>query len=56
MSFYPFDVNGNRGVACGLLGFVKTNNGEPLASRISVDDALEGVDLSAYADDDDLFD
>lgn len=56
VSFYPFDVNGNRGVACGLLGFVKTNNGEPLASRISVDDALEGVDLSAYADDDDLFD
>ena len=57
VSFYPFDVNGNRGVACGLLGFVKTNDGEHLASRISVDDALEGVDLSTYVDDDDdLFD
>ena len=57
VSFYPFDSNGNRGIACGLLGFVKTGNGEPLASRISVDDALEGVDLSAYVDDDDdLFD
>ena len=51
VNFYPFDSNGNRGVACGLSGFVKLTDGEPLATRISADEALDGIDLDALCDD-----
>lgn len=43
VSFYPFDVAGNKGVGLGLLGVQKVRDGEPLGNTITVDD-FEDVD------------
>ena len=51
VTFYPFDASGNRGVAAGLNIFAKTKDGEALASRISVDEAFDGIDLSSDGED-----
>ncbi|MFV0551296.1 MAG: DUF2815 family protein [Anaerorhabdus sp.] len=52
ISFYPFNSNGNKGIACGLNGFMKVKDGEPLANRITADDAFDGIEI----DEDDLLD
>ena len=33
MTFYAYNTNGNRGIACGLNGVQKIRDGEPLGSR-----------------------
>ncbi len=33
ITFYPFDTNGNKGVACGLNHIMKVKDGEPLGGR-----------------------
>jgi hypothetical protein len=33
--FYPFNTNGNRGVACGLGNIQKVRDGEPLGGRMN---------------------
>jgi hypothetical protein len=45
ISFYAFNSNGNRGIACGLNNLQKIRDGEPLGSRASAE--------SDFADDDD---
>lgn len=35
INFYPFNANGNRGVACSLLSIQKIEDGEPLAGVTS---------------------
>jgi len=35
VNFYPFNANGNRGVACSLLSIQKIEDGEPLAGVTS---------------------
>ncbi|MFV0551477.1 MAG: DUF2815 family protein [Anaerorhabdus sp.] len=52
ISFYPFNTNGNKGVGCGVNGFMKVKDGDPLANRISADDAFDGIDI----EEDDLLD
>lgn len=48
ITFYPFDSNGNRGVACGLNNLQKLKDGEPLGGRVSAE-----ADFSeAFADSD----
>ena len=37
VNFYPFDVNGNRGVGCGLGNVCKTRDGEPLSVRANAE-------------------
>lgn len=37
VNFYPFDVNGNRGVGCGLGNVCKTCDGEPLSGRANAE-------------------
>ena len=38
LSFYAFNTNGNKGVACGLGNIQKIRDGEPLgAGRISAE-------------------
>mgnify|MGYP005780712805 FL=1 len=37
VNFYPFDVNGNRGVGCGLGNVCKTRDGEPLGGRANAE-------------------
>ena len=45
ISFYAFNSNGNRGIACGLNNLQKIRDGEPLGSHASAE--------SDFADDDD---
>jgi hypothetical protein len=47
LSFYAFNSNGNRGIACGLNNLQKLRDGEPLGGRASAE--------SDFADDDDDF-
>ena len=41
VNFYPFDVSGNKGVACGLNHVQKTAEGERLSGGLSVEDAFK---------------
>ena len=47
LTFFAYNMNGNRGIACGLNGVQKIRDGEPLGSRCNPD-----VD---FADDDEDF-
>lgn len=47
LSFYPFNTNGNRGIACGLQNLQKLADGEPLGGRSRAVD-----DFEVYDDDD----
>ena len=38
ISFYAFNSNGNKGIACGLNNLQKIRDGEPLGGRISAED------------------
>ncbi len=47
VTFYSYNVNGNRGIACGLNNLQKIRDGEPLGSKASAE--------SDFADEDDDF-
>lgn len=47
LSFYAFNSNGNKGVACGLSNIQKVKDGEPLGGRTNAAD-----DFGTLADDD----
>lgn len=49
ITFYPFNTNGNRGIACGLQNLQKLADGEPLGGRSRAKD-----DFDVYEDDDDF--
>lgn len=51
VTFYAYDVNGNRGVACGLNNVMKYKDGERLGGRVSADADFAGLDME---DDEDL--
>ena len=38
INFYAFNVNGNRGIACGLNNIQKLKDGEPLGSKTRAED------------------
>ena len=38
ISFYPFNTNGNRGIACGLQNVQLWCDGEPLNGRVRAED------------------
>lgn len=46
VSFYAFNVNGNRGIACSLGNIKKLRDGEPLGGRFNAED-----DFGAAEDD-----
>lgn len=52
LSFYAYDVNGNRGIAAGLNNVKKTKDDERLGGRSSAESDFDGIDLDD--DDDDL--
>ena len=54
INFYAFDVNGNRGIACGLNNLMKLEDGEPLGGRQSAENDFEGF-FEDPEDDEDLF-
>lgn len=45
--FYTFNVNGNKGIACGLNNLQKIRDGEPLGSKVSAES-----DFATEEDDD----
>lgn len=48
ITFYPFNQNGNKGIACGLQNLQKLEDGEPLGGRSRAEDDF------TTADDDDF--
>ncbi len=49
ITFYSFNSNGNKGIACGLNNLMKIRDGEPLGGRSSA-----ATDFAEADDDDDL--
>ena len=47
INLYAYNVNGNRGIACGLNNLQKIRDGEPLGSRARAED-----DFATSSDDD----
>ena len=43
ITFYAFDVSGNRGIACGLNNLMKCADGEPLGGRAKAEDDFAGI-------------
>lgn len=52
INFYPFDTNGNRGVACGLNNILKVKDGPALAGRQAA--SVVFADVEVPEDEDDL--
>lgn len=50
VTFYAYDVNGNRGIACGLNNIMKFKDGERLGGRVSAECDFGDIDMN----DDDL--
>ena len=48
---YPFNSNGNRGVACGLQNVQFWDDGDPLNGRLRAEDEFDALDT----DDDEDF-
>jgi len=56
VNFYPFNANGNRGIAAGLQNLFKTRDGERLAGGASAEsDFADEVD-NDFNEDEDLLD
>lgn len=45
VTFYPYDTNGNRGVACGLNNIMKFKDDEKLGGRCSAETDFADIDL-----------
>ncbi len=50
VTFYPYDVNGNRGVACGLNNVMKHKDGERLGGRVSAETDFADLDTEDDSD------
>ena len=54
INFYPFNVRGKQGIACGLNHLMKVKDGKPLGGRSTAEaDFDDDFDYSKYIDDDD---
>lgn len=51
ITFYAFNSNGNKGIACGLNNIMKTEDGEPLGGRAKAEDDFAEF-ISSDEDDD----
>ena len=52
VTFYAYDVSGNRGIACGLNNVMKFKDAERLGGRVSADSDFADIDLDSEDDDD----
>lgn len=43
VTFYAFNSNGNKGIACGLNNLMKVKDGEPLGGRSKAEDDFKGL-------------
>lgn len=53
LNFYPFNANGNKGVAVGLNHIVKVQDGEPLGGGASLDADFEDEEFEIELEEDD---
>lgn len=53
VNFYPFNANGNRGIACGLQNIQFWEDGEPLNGRVRAENEFDSLDDE---DDEDFLD
>lgn len=44
VNFYAFDVNGNKGIACGLNNLMKTREGDALAGKASAEQDFADIE------------
>jgi hypothetical protein len=44
ITFYAFNTNGNKGIACGLNNLMKTSEGEPLEGRSTADEDFKELE------------
>ena len=51
LQFYAFDVNGNRGVACGISSFYSSEKGEPLGNTVTAASARDEFGIATPASD-----
>src|SRR5690554_1533053 len=54
ITFYPYNANGNKGIAAGLNHVQKTSEGEPLGGRVSPE--VDFDDEPDFDDEDDFLD
>lgn len=52
VTFYGYDVNGNKGVACGLNNIMKFKDDDHLGGRASAESDFGGMDFDNEEDDD----
>lgn len=52
VTFYGYDVSGNRGIACGLNNVMKFKDDERLGGRVSAESDFAGMGLDTEDDDD----
>lgn len=55
ITFYAFNQNGNKGIACGLQNLQKLSDGEPLSGRSRAEDDFTTTDDDFSTDNDDDF-
>lgn len=56
ITFFAFNSNGNKGIACGLNHLMKVADGEHLGSRASAEsDFADDIDPNEMFEDDDIF-
>lgn len=49
IQFYPYDKNGNRGVACGISSVLSMEHGEPLGNTVTAESARDEFGVSTPA-------
>ncbi len=52
VTFYGYDVSGNKGVACGLNNIMKFKDDERLGGRVSAEADFDGIEIDNESDDD----
>lgn len=52
VTFYAYDVNGNRGIACGLNSVMKYKDDDRLGGRVSAEKDFESINLDSEEDED----
>ena len=50
VTFYAFNSNGNKGIACGLGNIQKVRDGEPLSGRTNAADDFDALESDDFLD------
>lgn len=53
VTFFAYNTNGNKGIACGLNNLQKIKDGEPLGGRTTAESAFGGDNAFTFDDDND---